>query len=51
LRYERFLRKVNFLPADRALRKMRQALEPLMLRQYAFNESVERVRVGMQSGL
>ena len=41
----------NTFAAQRAICQMRQTLRAFVLWQRAFEESVERVRVGMQSGM
>jgi hypothetical protein len=45
------LREKDHFTAAVTVSKMRQALEPLMLGQHTFDEGVERIRVGMWSGM
>jgi hypothetical protein len=45
------LREKDDLPATGTLGEMRQILQALVLRQRAFQEGVERIRVGMGAGI
>src|SRR5262249_22790260 len=46
-----FLRKKYHVAADWTFRKMRKELDALMVRQRPFDEGVERLRIGMDSGM
>jgi hypothetical protein len=48
---DRLLGKIDNLTAAWTIREMGQTFEALVLGQHTFDEGVERVRVGMQSGM
>jgi hypothetical protein len=47
----RLLREKDYFPAMGTLGEVRKALDPLMLGEHTFDERVERIRVGVRSGM